>query len=315
MRVVFVVAVVAGNLLENRTHGLLQALAQARGEGIDGWDSILRAFTEEPAHALDKPRGLAHADGDELLLGLRKAFISVCPVEAILGMKCVCSRKYKDVTIVKGRAADSLALIAAEPATRQIIVSYRPTITLKNWITDADYKLVQLPGAPKGVMVHEGFLGYFADIQPAALKAAKKLLHDDRFLGYRLHVTGYSLGAAVAIISAHSWDTFLGENNFHHPLEVFSYSGPRPGNELFAKYVANLPITRYTNHNDVVPHLPPRSLGFTHAGFEFHNSGQLTPCSTAYDEDPKCALQYKFPLSFSRHYFPDGKPIPTPPYC
>ncbi|KAJ9078065.1 hypothetical protein DSO57_1010671 [Entomophthora muscae] len=316
MKLIIWFGVGLGNLIGNHTHGLQQAIAQIDEKVSHGWRELLASFKEEPSHLLDKPRGEDHADGDDVLLNLRMSFISVCPVENILGMKCVCSRKYKEVTIVRGKQEDSLALIAAKPATKQIIVSYRPTMTLNNWITDADYTLVQLEGAPQGVKIHHGFHEYFKDIQPQTLKAALKLLQDTRFADYRLHVTGYSLGASIAIISAHSWDSFLGENNLDHPLEVFSYSGPRPGNELFAKYVAHLPITRYTNNNDLVPHLPPRSLGFTHAGYEFHlEKDHLIPCSTNYDEDPSCALKNKSPLSFARHYFPDGKPIPSPPYC
>ncbi|KAJ9059242.1 hypothetical protein DSO57_1004554 [Entomophthora muscae] len=106
--------------------------------------------------------------------------------------------------------------------------------------------------------------------------------------------------------------------NFSHPIESYSYSSPRVGNEEFAKYVAasNIPAIRYTNNDDVVPHLPPRSLDYVHAGLEYHFAeGTTKQCSQDYDEDPDCAIKYNSPLSFRMHYFPDGKLLPFPPYC
>lgn len=55
-------------------------------------------------------------------------------------------------------------------------------------------------------------------------------------------------------------------------LTMYTFGSPRTGNQIFVNYLYNLlgngAYQRVTHYNDVVPHLPPKVLGFVHAGDE-----------------------------------------------
>jgi|GEM_PF-4474435 len=88
--------------------------------------------------------------------------------------------------------------------------------------------------------------------------------------------TGHSLGAALATLAASRW---LKETI------VYTFGSPRCGNKQFATgFDAENVHHRFTNDNDIVPHIPPRFMGFVHTGqrhvidyneaFEYHDDGK-----------------------------------------
>ena len=69
-----------------------------------------------------------------------------------------------------------------------------------------------------------------------------------------LYVTGHSLGAALAVLSAPQ----LAAETSLVPT-VYTFAGPRVGDPVFAlAYADRVPVTwRVVNTNDIVPTLPP----------------------------------------------------------
>jgi triacylglycerol lipase len=68
--------------------------------------------------------------------------------------------------------------------------------------------------------------------------------------------TGHSLGAALATLAAAR----------RPPSAVYTFGSPRTGNEAFAASLQGVPIYRIVDDEDVVTTLPPKVLGFKHAG-------------------------------------------------
>jgi pimeloyl-ACP methyl ester carboxylesterase len=70
---------------------------------------------------------------------------------------------------------------------------------------------------------------------------------------------GHSLGAAVATVAAAR----------RAPRAVYTFGSPRVGNAAFATALADVPVFRVVNGEDMVATVPPESLGYRHVG-ELH---------------------------------------------
>lgn len=107
--------------------------------------------------------------------------------------------------------------------------------------------------------VHRGFKREVDDLWPRLEQA---LVSNDRTLWF----TGHSLGGAMTSICA-------GRCKLSHirstPEAVFTYGAPRVGNKRYVNYV-HIPIYRWVNNNDIVPRVPPRFMGYRHAGHEIY---------------------------------------------
>lgn len=95
--------------------------------------------------------------------------------------------------------ADATGFVAIDDANRLIILSYRGTVSLSNWIGNVNVGFNSF--APcAGCQVHAGFLSSWTasrDQVKAALTKAKADNPD-----YQIIFTGHSLGAAVTTLAA-----------------------------------------------------------------------------------------------------------------
>lgn len=306
---------------------LLGVAAFALGFGDEDetsvWSDLGKLNREVPVQQFDKPRFTGMTDVPLLQKHFMDAAISYCSDRRVLGIPCICDTMYREIDIVANKTLKSVVVVAVNQKTRQIVVSYRPTVTWQNWKDNGDYTQIQMPNAPLGAHVHRGFFRYYNSTVPRADAAVRRLLADTRYRGYPLHVTGYSLGAAIAIVSLPGWAGLLDSLGDARALEVVAYAGPRPGNAAFAEYLASfrLPITRYTNRNDIVSHLGPRSLGFVHVGHEIHEKEAeggksiYINCDDHFDEDPSCSYGTEGSYSAKRHMLPFNRFVPLPPFC
>lgn len=71
----------------------------------------------------------------------------------------------------------------------------------------------------------------------------------------KIFVTGYSLGAALATIASADLHAVFG-----HIEQLYTYGGPRVGNEQFANLITQISPERFRviHYADIVPHLPPQ---------------------------------------------------------
>lgn len=77
----------------------------------------------------------------------------------------------------------------------------------------------------------------------------------------RIHVTGHSLGAALATLCALHAAALCEKMGVHCPIDLYTFASPRVGNPAFAKVCREkLNAFRIANSEDVVPGIPPATL-------------------------------------------------------
>jgi hypothetical protein len=128
---------------------------------------------------------------------------------------------------------------------RMVVVAFRGTVSVGNFLTDAEAALVHhglFPG-----LVHYGFCRAVEAVYPAVRTLLRAYPRE-----MPIWVTGHSLGGAMASLVSHR----LGEDGF--PVRaVYTYGSPRAGDRKFCD-AYRLPNYRFVNDNDLVPHLPLR---------------------------------------------------------
>lgn len=137
----------------------------------------------------------------------------------------------------------------------KVVVAFRGTQVEKPNDVLADVKFRKVPGVFG--TVHEGFNGAVDSLWPEVKARVGEVAG-----GKRLWLTGHSLGAAMAVITA---ARFVADGR---DIEgVYSLGKPRAGDATFAKALDDqLPnrCFRIVNNIDPVPRVPPQTLGFRH---------------------------------------------------
>ncbi|KAJ9089212.1 hypothetical protein DSO57_1015349 [Entomophthora muscae] len=282
----------------------------------------LKTLVFVPAVAKDPPGRIPAASADDVKKYFTNANIPTCPEEKIGGRDCICKETYSNVQYIEDKASRTLVVVAINRKYNQIVVAYRITDNIQNWIDNLVIQFTDVADMPEGVRVFRGVYTDFMSSYYRVKDAVEALLDDARFKNHTLFVTGYSLGGGLAQISTPSWHNLLKARNDRRRMEVVSYLNPRVGNRAFAEYLEsfNIPITHFSQENDLVSHLPGRKQGYVHAGVEMYGAkinGKfiIRQCSQAYDEDPTCVLSTFYKKSALAHAIPLGKFVPLPPYC
>jgi hypothetical protein len=130
-----------------------------------------------------------------------------------------------------------------------------------------------------------------------------------------IDVTGHSLGAALATFAAIDIKKNFNFNKF----TFYTFGSPRTGNTIFSDYVFSIfpdgTYTRVTHYDDMVVHLPPQFLEFTHTGNEvwYMKPDKDLTHKTCYnsvgaEESELCANQM-FATGIQAHLTYLGKPL------
>ncbi|KAL4291625.1 hypothetical protein GQ457_14G006100 [Hibiscus cannabinus] len=160
---------------------------------------------------------------------------------------------------------------------RDILVAWRGTKTDSEWIKNSNCtqkRATELFGPTTNAMVHTGFLSLYTDARKQVLDAVSELVNKYQNEEISITVTGYSLGAALATLTA--MDIAANKRNKSFMVTAFVYGGPRVGNtglkEEFRKLSAaagGLHLLRIQNYWDTVPQLPTNSAyDYRHVGEE-----------------------------------------------
>ncbi|KAJ9058389.1 hypothetical protein DSO57_1012629 [Entomophthora muscae] len=280
---------------------------------------LLKYKNKVPLVKLKDPSNFKPPERSLLLKGLEFSYMPMCSKASMLQNACICDSAYDSIEYANNLEYKASSLIAYHSPTRLLVVSYKYTSSARNWLTNLDYILTDMEGAPSDVKVHRGMYHHYMSIHNETMSKAAKILATRDVKG--VFVTGYSLGGSLAIISTPYWAKFKETNNV--PVDVVSYSGARPGNMQAKLYFESqgINIVRYTNKKDVVPSLPPRFAGYVHTGLEIHEHSvstfktELMVCSQEFDEDPQCAYGESGRKSATLHYMPFNNLLLLPPFC
>ncbi len=177
--------------------------------------------------------------------------------------------KFDHVYIFDREQIEALLLADRE----KIIVAFRGTDSLKNWMDNLDIDLV---GGPFG-RVHEGFSrglswvwrevqGVIQDLQvrQRISEANFQSICENAVRPPSLWITGHSLGGALATLATAK----LREKD--RPVSgLYTFGSPRVGDREFERnFNTNLlsKTYRFVNRNDLVTRIPLRSLFYSHVG-------------------------------------------------
>jgi triacylglycerol lipase len=138
------------------------------------------------------------------------------------------------------------------------LIAFRGSTSLRDWLTDAQFRMTTADRGSENVRVHRGF---WAAIQSVWDDIDKILIKD---FDKPIIVTGHSLGGALAILCA-----WLLRNQGYRVESVYTFGQPRVGNKAFARnYDRSLRerTFRFIKGEDVVPRVPGWLLGYRHCG-------------------------------------------------
>ncbi|KAH6572438.1 hypothetical protein BASA60_002897 [Batrachochytrium salamandrivorans] len=168
-----------------------------------------------------------------------------------------------------------IGIIAVQEKISTIVISFRGTMSPREWLINAKYIKVPFfgyryyhedPNEPQDILVHYGFMKTYMKVRRQIKEALKPLMH--HYKNYRVYFIGHSKGAAFACFMAMEILQEIPPEDIPR-LHLYTFGSPRIGNKNWADWVTNAPFAqnvRVAHRNDIVPHMPPNSVGFYHYG-------------------------------------------------
>ncbi|KAA8652647.1 lipase family protein [Aspergillus tanneri] len=190
----------------------------------------------------------------------------------------------------RNNADDTRGYIAADHTNSQVVLAFRGSQSIQNWVTNFKPGLIN-SNLCAGCKLHKGFSTAWEGVQQDIISVIKNM--KQKYPSYKFIVTGHSLGGALATIAgAHLRKV---ENI---PCDIYTYGSPRVGNDKFAELVSETVLgdtARITHLNDVVPLVPgprlpiPRFYGYQHTSPEYWLfTGEATTTSYTRDDIKVC---------------------------
>ena len=148
----------------------------------------------------------------------------------------------KTVRIASPDGTDVRYFLERDDAAKRQYLSIRGTANNKNLTEDFEFSVRD--DRKTDIPVHAGFdsdaRAIYADAKPFLMK------------GYRTHITGHSLGGAVAAIIG----IYAIEDGYRVD-RIVTFGQPRFTTAAGVSRLGFLPLTRVVDENDVIPMLPP----------------------------------------------------------
>jgi hypothetical protein len=227
--------------------------------------------------------------------------LAYCPKKCLENWSCQSGQRFKGIVDV-GHINNDLTLascfIAYNRDTNEIILSFRGSANIENWLEDFNIEMVSY--GCKGCEIHAGFLEDYRIIEAKINAKIEELLK--KYPSAKILSTGHSMGAALSEIAG-----LRLKQKFNVQVDIHNFGCPRVGNSAMAQYIYTKvdSLYRVVHHKDIVPHLPPENYYYHHPPFEVFWDEPMTSyviCSEA-GEDKKCSNQYAPSYSAADHSF------------
>eukprot|EP01035_Chromulina_nebulosa_P017269 gene17269-22803_t len=240
--------------------------------------------------------GLEFLESTKNSFDIKQANISLwLSTAAYCGKDNIESHEFKGPTegfvvtdVISNIKTDTQGYIGYLPSDKSIYVVFRGSESTRNWITNLDAYKTNYTSFPScNCEVHKGFYDAEQSVISSVITQVKllKIQH----IGYSVKVTGHSLGAALAQLTA------MDLISAGISTSVYNFGQPRVGDKSYADFSSNLLTTWRVVHNaDMVPHVPVTLvMDYVHACTEQFEDvyGDLKTCDSSC-EDPTCSDQY-----------------------
>ncbi|KAF1911354.1 Alpha/Beta hydrolase protein [Ampelomyces quisqualis] len=171
-------------------------------------------------------------------------------------------------------ATDVTGFVATDSTNKLIVLSFRGSRSIRNWITNLAFPAIPTSICPD-CLSSKGIWVSWLEAQKnvvAAINAAQA-----QHPTYKIVATGHSLGGALASLAA----AVLRSQG--KSVDLYTYGAPKIGLQGLADFLSNPALGatyRVTHRADPVPKLPPALLGYRHVGPEYYvtsgNGGAVT---------------------------------------
>ncbi len=143
-----------------------------------------------------------------------------------------------------------------------IYVNFFATGSIRDILYDANFRKTEYLN--KDIKVHKGFYTAYLNCKDSLCHLLEHLTSNIDTENYTLVLTGHSFGATQAVFASMDMLTFSYKFKERH---VVLLSSPRVGDDDFVRYYRENVCKYYSfchikNRKDIVPHLPPRILGY-----------------------------------------------------
>ncbi|OCL14584.1 alpha/beta-hydrolase [Glonium stellatum] len=170
---------------------------------------------------------------------------------------------------------DVTGFVAVDSTNSLIVVSFRGTESVRNWLADADFP-VTTTDICTGCEACAGFWNSWIEARTGVLAAVQSAKTANP--SYQVAAVGHSLGGAIADFAAAEL------RNGGMDIALYTFGAPRIGYKTVSDYISNQSSKNYrvTHWDDPVPHLPFAILGFVHISPEYYiSSGNYVPVTPA----------------------------------
>lgn len=223
----------------------------------------------------------AFADYSEetALSALNFSKVSYCNADLIRNWTCAACRN-ESAFVLKGLFENKTegTLAFAGTSEGKIVVAFRGSLNIANWVDDIKYWGTPYPNAScENCLVHRGFFDAFESLRAQVRQALHELIVSEP--NFPVLITGHSLGGALALLTAvdlmSSPPVVPSLQGGNYPsVQLYTFGKPRVGNPAFVQWVKTLfrsgshESYRAVHRKDIVPHLPPLFMGYVHAPHE-----------------------------------------------
>ncbi|KAK0421213.1 hypothetical protein QR680_015116 [Steinernema hermaphroditum] len=175
------------------------------------------------------------------------------------------------------------AIIAVSPTEEVILIAFRGSSDKQVILEFGDAR--NMTDYPEGDgMVSSYYWNAYEQIWLLALRPTwEELLANETYRGYKIYITGYSLGASLACLTAN----MIARAFPIHPLTVITFGEPKVGDEIFANFTESLVPNYYrvVNGQDPIPSFP---WGFITTDFASHSTKVVYMPNTSSSTYYKC---------------------------
>ncbi|ORC84096.1 lipase, partial [Trypanosoma theileri] len=118
----------------------------------------------------------------------------------------------------------------------RIVISFRGSQNIPNWISDLDFKQITYPNATcEGCSVHRGFYHSFLSLRNEMWEELQRLVAE--YPRRPVLITGHSLGGAMAVLAAADFAAQAYAIGAGPQFELYTFGAPRVGNEAFTAWM------------------------------------------------------------------------------